>query len=184
MKNLLFLLLPAFIIACGGGVEQYRASVETLVTQWDSTTASVTELSSNISNDLSEISKSASELTISEEAMAKMKPEQVTEWQTAQQNFTQSLQGYAPLRTEIGEFTKAWGEEATKVQSLKEGLESGQLPADVATQVDSLNTLITQAKENVATWQAKYAEVKAAAMGGLETLKSTHATLVAETPAK
>ena len=185
MKNLFFLLLlPALIMSCGGGVEQYRAGVEELTTSWDSATASVTELQNNIATDLANISKEASTLNIPAEAMAKLKPEQATEWQTAQNNFTQALQGFAPIRTEIGEFTKAWSEESQKVQALKEGLEAGTLDATATTQINDLAALIPQAKERVAGWQAAYAEAKSKTETALGELKAKFDQLNAAMPVK
>jgi chromosome segregation ATPase len=184
MKKLLFLLLPAFMMSCGSGVEQYRASIEELSTAWDSTTAAVTEIQSNIGEDLSTISKTASQLRLSDETVAKLSPEQATEWQNAQSNFTQALQAYAPIRTEIGEFTNAWGEETAKLQSLKDGLAAGTLDATATTQINELTTLIAQAKERVSGWKEAYASAKTNTEAALAALKTKYDELSAAVPAK
>jgi chromosome segregation ATPase len=184
MKNLFFLLLPAFIMSCGSGVEQYRASIEDLSTAWDSTTAQVTEMQSNIGEDLASFSKSASELRLSDETVAKLKPEQATAWQGAQSNFTQALQAFAPIRTEIGEFTNAWGQEAAKLQALKDGLAAGTLDATATTQVSELTALVAQAKERIAGWKTAYAQAKTSTEAALAALKTKHAELSAAVPAK
>jgi len=185
MKNLFFLmLLPALIMSCGSGVEQYRGGVEELTTAWDSATSSVTELQSNLATDLANISKEAGALGMSTETLAKLKPELVNEWQTAQNNFTQALQGFAPIRTEIGEFTKAWGEESMKVKALSDGLAAGKLDETTTTQISELTTLVSQAKERVAGWQTAYADAKSNTETALGALKAKYDQLSAAVPAK
>ena len=183
MKKLFFLLLPALIMSCGG-VEQHRASIEALATGWDAATAAVTELGNNIATDLSNYGKVASEVSFDEATTAKLTPEQITEWGNARQNFAESLQGYAPLRTEITEFSKVWSEQAVKVQELQDGLAGGKLEGDVAGKVAELNTLVTQANEKVTAWQAAYGDAKAKAESGLNSLRETYAAIAANIPAK
>jgi hypothetical protein len=184
MQRFLLLLLPAFIISCASGVEQYRTGIETLGIQWDSTTAMATELANNISGSLSEYSTSASALQVSNEVMAKLKPGQTEAWDAAKSAFNQALQGFAPLRTELGEFVNAWGAEGSKVQALKDGLAAGSLEGDVAGQLGELNTLIAQAGEKLPAWTAQYEQAKTTADEALKTLKSAHDAVIAAVPGK
>lgn len=184
MKKMFFLLLPVFMVACGGGVEQYRAGIETLATDWDATTSAVTEFSSTIGNDLSSFSQLAGSMQLSEDVTKALKPEQATQWQGAQAAFTQALQAFAPLRTKVGEFTKTWGEKAAEVQALKDGLAAGKLEGDVAGQIASLTTLVTQAKDSLTGWQTEHAAAKTGAQTAADALKALYDTLNAAAPAK
>ncbi len=180
---MLLLFLPAVLLSCAG-VEQYRAGIEALSTDWTAATASVTELASNITSSLSDYSKMAGQYKLSDDVLAKLKPDQKSTWETAQNDFVQSLQGFAPIRTEIAEFTKTWGEESTKVQALTDGLASGKLEGDVNTQVNDLNTLIAQAKDKVTAWQSAYDAAKTKTEAALDNMKSVFASLSAPATAK
>lgn len=179
MKNLLFLLLPAFLFACGG-VEKHRASIESLDTNWDSTTTAVTEFSNTMNSDLATFSRTAADMRFSEEALKKLKPEQVTAWQNAQSAFAQSLQAFAPIRTQVAEFNKSWQAKATEVQALKDNLAAGTLEGDVATQVADLNALVAKANESLASWKTAHAAAKSRAQAAADALKAQYDTLSAQ----
>lgn len=184
MKKLLFLLLPVVLFSCGKGVEQYRAGIETLATDWDATTSAVTEFTNTLNSDLSSFSQLAGSLRLSDEVQSKLKPEQATQWQEAQAAFTQALQGFAPIRTQVAEFSKAWGEKAAEVQALKDGLAAGKIEGDVNAKVTELTALVAQAKEQLAGWQTAHAAAKAATQTAGDAMKATYEALNAAVPAK
>ena len=184
MKKLFILLLPVIMFACGKGVEQYRAGIEALAADWDATTSAVTEFSSTIAGDLSNFTQLSGSLQLSADVQKKLKPEQVTEWQNAQAAFAQALQPFAPLRTQVGEFTKTWGDKTAEVQALKDGLAAGKLEGDVTGQIDSLTTFVAQAKESLTGWQTSHAAAKSGAQAAGDALKAVYDKLNAEAAAK
>lgn len=177
MKKMLFLLLPVLMVACGGGVEQYRAGIETLTADWDATTSAVTEFSNSVAGDLSSFSQLAGSLQLSEDVVKKLKPEQTTQWQNAQGALTQALQAFAPIRTQVGEFSKSWGEKAVEVQALKDGLAAGKLEGDVTGQIAGLTALVAQAKESLAGWQTAHTAAKSQSQSAADALKALYDTL-------
>ena len=178
MKNLFFLLLPAFLFSCGG-VDQYRASIESLAADWDSTTTAVTEFGNALNSDLESFSRTSAELRFDDETLKKLKPEQATALQNAQSALAQSLQAFAPIRTQVAEFTKSWQEKAAEVQALQDGLAAGKLEGNVATQVADLNALVTQANESLTSWKTAHAAAKTGAQAAADSLKSTYDSLLA-----
>lgn len=177
MKKLLFLLLPVVLFSCGKGVEQHRASIETLATDWDATTSAVTEFQNTLNGDLSSFSQLAGSLRLGDDVKMKLKPEQVAQWDASQGAFTQALQGFAPIRTQVAEFSKAWGEKAVEVQALKDGLAAGKLEGDVNAKVAELSALVAQAKEQLAGWQAAHAAAKSATQTAGDAMKVSFETL-------
>jgi hypothetical protein len=171
MKKVFLLLLPVIIFACGKGVEQYRAGIEALATDWDATTSAVNEFASSMGGDLANFSQLLGALRLSDDVQKKLKPEQATEWQNAQSAVTQALQAYAPIRTQVAEFKKAWDEKAAEVTTLKDGLAAGKLEGDVTAQITSLTTLVTQAKESLTGWQTAQAAAKTQTQGAADALK-------------
>jgi hypothetical protein len=107
MKNVFFLFLAVILFACGG-VGKYKASVDALAANWDSTTTAVTDFSTTLNNDLGSFSKMAADLRFDDATQKKLTAEQTTAWQSAQSAFAQALQSFAPIRTQVAEFTKAW----------------------------------------------------------------------------
>jgi hypothetical protein len=176
MKKLYFLLLPILMYSCSG-VEQYRAGIENLVTDWDSTTTRVVDLTSALAGDMAMFSQMGSKMNLTEDVLSKLKPEQVIEWQAVRSAFGQAMNGFASIRTEMGEFSKAWGEKANEVKALKDGLGSGKLEGDITRQISGLTTLVTQAKESLSQWQTAYASAKAQAETAGSALKSTFESL-------
>jgi hypothetical protein len=184
MKKLFLLLLPVVLFSCGKGVEQYRAGIEGLAADWDATSTAVTDFTNTLNGDLSSFSQLAGSLRLSEDVQKKLKPEQATQWQAAQTAFTQALQAFAPIRTQVAEFTKAWGEKAPEVQALKDGLAAGKLEGDVTAQIAGLTTLVTQAKESLTGWQTAHAAAKSGTQTAADAMKTLYETLSADTAAK
>ena len=183
MKKLFFLLLPFVLFACGKGVEQYRGAIEGLGSEWDATTSAITEFANNLNTDLSNFSQMAGAMNLSEDVQKKLKPEQATEWQTVRAAFSQALQAFAPIRTQVGEFTKTWGEKAAEVQALKDGLASGKLEGDVNANVEAIKTHITLGKESLEAWKKAHNDAKAQAQSAADNMKAVYDKLNAA-PAK
>lgn len=184
MKKLILLLLPLVIFACGKGVEQYRAGIETLSAEWDATSSAVSDFTKTLNGDLSSFSQLAGQMRLSEDVQKNLKPEQATQWQAAQGAFTQALQAFAPIRTQVAEFTKAWGDKAAEVQALKDGLAAGKLEGDVPAQLEGLNALVTQAKASLAGWQTAHAAAKSSTQAAADAMKTTFDALNAAPVAK
>lgn len=184
MKRLLLMLIPVLAAACGSGVEQYRAGIEALSSNWVSATSKATELNDDVTTSLSDLARAASVLRPSAEELAALDADQKRQWESAKDSFNQALQAFAPLRSEIGQLINNWGTETEKVQALKDGLANGKLEGDVLGRIGELNTLASQATDKIAAWRATYDQTNAAADAALNMLKESFTTVNSSAPAK
>lgn len=159
MKKLLFFLLPLLVFACKG-VEQHRAGIEELSTNWDNTTTAITDFQAQVSSDLTNYTKALAAVQPDEASRAKMTPEQVTVWEASQKTVTDALGAYAPLQKTVNDFAATWSEKSAEVTALKDGLASGKIEGDVDAKLAELNAMIATANENLTAWKASYATIK------------------------
>lgn len=164
MKKLFLFALPLLLISCKG-VEQYRAGIEELAGNWDTTTKAVTDFSASVSNDLTGYTQALAGVKLDDMVAKKLKPEQTASFEAAQKAVTDALGGYAPLQQTINDFVKTWSEKAADVTALKDGLNAGKIDGDVTAKLAELGGLVTTANDNLKTWQDSYASVK----GGVDT---------------
>jgi hypothetical protein len=178
MKKLFFLLLPLLIFACKGA-EQYRAGIEEVSGNWDTTTKAISDFSAMVSTDMTNYTKALGTMHVDEEAAKKMKPEQMTAQDAAQKTAMDALSAYTPLQKAINDFLQTWTEKTADVNSLKDGLAKGKIEGDVNAKLTELRNMITTANENLTAWKSSYATVKngvATALGNLQQTMSSTAT--------
>lgn len=164
MKKLFLFALPLLLISCKG-VEQYRAGIEELSGNWDTTTKAVTDFSATVSNDLTSYTTALAGVKLDDMVAKKLKPEQTASFEAAQKAVTDALGAYAPLQQNINDFVKTWSEKSAEVTALKDGLAAGKIDGDVTAKLAELGGLVTTANDNLKAWQGSYATVK----GGVDT---------------
>jgi len=170
MKKLSLFLLPLLMFACKG-VEQHRASITELSTNWDNTTKAITDFQAMVSADLTNYTKALAAMQPDEASRAKMKPEQVITWEASQKTVTDALGAYAPLQKTINDFVGTWSAKSAEVTALRDGLEKGKIEGDVNAKVTELNAMIATANENLNAWKASYSTIRGsvdAAFAGLQ----------------
>ena len=159
MKKRFLFALPLLMISCKG-VEQYRAGIEELSGNWDTTTKAVTDFSGLVSSDLTNYTQALAGVTVDDMTAKKMKPEQTAALDAAKKAVTDALGAYAPLQQTINEFATMWTEKSAAVTALKDGLAAGKIEGDVTAQLTELGGLVTTANDNLKAWQASYGTVK------------------------
>jgi hypothetical protein len=182
MKKLFFFALPLFLISCKG-VEQYRAGIEELSGNWDTTTKAVTDFAGMVSNDLSNYTQAAAAANVDEATAAKLKPEQKTALETAQKGVSDALAAYPPLQQTIADFVTTWNEKSAEVTALKDGLAAGKIEGDVSAKLAELGGMVTTANDNLKAWAGSYETVKGqvdAAMANLNQVVSGMAAPMAK----
>lgn len=182
MKKLFFFLLPLLVVFSCKSVEQYRAGIEEVSGNWDSTTKALSDFSAMVSSDMTNYTKAMGTMQLDEATTAKLKPEQQQAWTAAQKGVADALGAYAPLQKTIGDFMKTWTEKSADVNALKEGLAKGKLEGDVNAKLNELKGLITTANENLAAWKASYNTVKNGVGAALANLQQVHASLMPPPP--
>jgi hypothetical protein len=160
MKKLFFLALPLLLVSCKG-VEQYRAGIEELAGNWDSTTEALTQFSGMLSTDLSSYTNSFAAMQPDEAAMASLNPEQKAAIETSRDGVVEALKAYPTLQTSIKDFVNTWTEKSAVLTSLKDGLAAGKIEGDVTAQLSDLSTMVTTATENLDSWKGSHETIQA-----------------------
>lgn len=159
MKKLLFLALPLLLFSCKG-VEQYRAGIEELAGNWDSTTTTITDFSGMVSAELTKYTNSFAAMQPDEATLAGLKPEQKSAIESTRMAVVEALKGYPALQKNIKEFVDTWTEKSETLTSLKDGLAAGKIEGDVTAKLSELSGMVTTANENVETWKGTHDTIK------------------------
>ncbi|HXR81820.1 MAG TPA: hypothetical protein VN763_12910, partial [Saprospiraceae bacterium] len=102
MKKLFLFALPLVLLVACKGVEQYRAGIEELSGNWDTTTKAITDFAGMVSSDMTNYSQAVNSMPAIDEATAKkMKPEQTAAIEAAKKGVNDALAAYAPLQQTI-----------------------------------------------------------------------------------
>jgi hypothetical protein len=176
MKKLFFLALPLLLVSCKG-VEQYRAGIEELAGNWDSTTEAITQFSGMLSTDLSSYTNSFAAMQPDEAALASLKPEQKEAIETSRNAVVEALKAYPTLQTSVKEFVNTWTEKSGVLTSLKDGLAAGKIEGDVTSQLSDLSSLVTTANENLDSWKGSHETIQATLQNAMSKFSEAMASL-------
>jgi hypothetical protein len=168
MKKLFLFALPLLLISCKG-VEQYRAGIEELSGNWETTTKAVSDFSGMVSNDLTNYTQGLAAMKVDEATSKKMKPEQTAAFEAAKKGVLDALSAYGPFQQTINDFVSNWTTKAADVQALKDGLAAGKIEGDVTAKLAELGGMVTTANDSLKSWQDAYAGLK----GGVDSAMTT-----------
>lgn len=162
MRKLFLFAIVAFVLTSCSNVGKYKEAIETLSSDWESTTSQVTGAVDQITQ-AQEMAKSAlASMNPSEEVAATLNEEQTGKLNILKQATQAQMGDLGTLAQQAFEFVTKWQSEGEKLTALKDGLSSGKLPGDVQGTIDSLKGLISTAGENVTTWTGKVDAAKQA----------------------
>jgi len=178
MKNLFFFLLPLLLIACKG-VDQYRAPIEELSGNWDTTTKAITDFQAQVSSELTSYTQALAKMQPDDATKMKLTPDQVGAWENSQKAVTDALGAYAPMQKTINDFVQTWSEKSAEVTALKDGLAAGKIEGDVNAKITELNAMVATGNENLTAWRASYATVKSSVDASFNALQQLYGTLSA-----
>ncbi len=160
MKKLFFFIaLPLLLVSCKG-VEQYKAGIDELAGNWDTTTKAITEFSGKVSSDLSNYTQTLAGMRLDDKVAAKLSTDQTSSLETAQKAVIDALGGYPPLQKKINEFVTTWTEKSGMLTTLKDGLAAGKIEGDVPAQISELGNLVTTANDNLSSWKESYTTIQ------------------------
>ena len=147
------------LMACDS-VEQYREAIDGLSTDWDATTSTVTALAEKVGAEKSTFLEMLGGMNVTEEITNQVGEEtanKLTELKSQFEGFGGNFDG---ITSQISSFVGGWTEKAGTLESLKEGLSSGDLSgvSDVLGTIGSLKEAITGAKSKVTEWTGKLDE--------------------------
>ncbi|MCB0578773.1 MAG: hypothetical protein KDD10_05625 [Phaeodactylibacter sp.] len=155
MRKLILLSVLAVALASCSNVGKYKDAIESLSSDWESTTSQVTAVVDQINQAQAQAKSALEGMNPSEEVVAAFTDEQKTKLASLKQAVQGQMSDLGALSQQAFEFVSKWQEEGQKLTALKDGLASGKLPGDVQATIDSLKGLIGTAKENATTWAGK-----------------------------
>jgi len=164
MRRLILFLVAASLFSCDS-VEQHRAAIETLATNWDNATNTVTALAGDIGTAKTDWVNQLASMAVSDEHKANMDEAvqtQLTELQATAETHTSAFDA---LTGEIGTFVEEWTTKGEAVTALKDGLASGSISPDLIAQIPALTEAVTAAGASVEGWTGKFTDVKTACAG-------------------
>lgn len=160
-KLILFTILAIALTSCSN-VGKYKEAIDTLSSNWESTTSEVTSAVDQITQ-AQEMAKSAlASMNPPAEVAATLNEEQTGKLNLLKQATQAQMGDLGALAQQAFEFVTEWQAEGEKLTALKDGLSSGKLPGDVQGTIDSLKGLVDTAGENVTTWTGKVNAAKEA----------------------
>lgn len=164
MKKVIAFFAPVlFLVACGGGVDQYKPAIEELSANWDNATSAVSEFSKMISEEQTALVNLSNSLQVVPETMAKWDEATTSQFANIKGAAETSTNNVAQIAAQVNEFLTSWNEKSQQLQTLKDGLMAGKIEGDVQTQIAALSAAATDATAQLDSWKTKFTEIQAAA---------------------
>lgn len=175
MRNLLFLFLGLSLFACKSELQKNKATIETLATDWQAATNSVTELNQALTADLTEYSAAGKDFVLSEEAIAGLKGDAADQYNTALANFKLATnESYGAMLSELNKFVEDWTTKTGQLTALTDGLKSGKFDGDITATITSLTSELENANNLVASFNEKKGSLKTEANSATEKLRMAY----------
>lgn len=177
MKNLIVLFTLVSLISCKNSVETYRAGIEELASNWDATTASVTEFAGQVQAAASGQTEKLASMVIEESVFSKLKPEAQAKFNDAKMAAESTTSGYSNILSDLNSFVTDWTANAAQLTTLKDGLAAGKIEGDVAAQIASLTSMVTDGQAKLESFKGAFGTAQNAATTATDGLAAVIAEL-------
>ncbi|PHN04128.1 hypothetical protein CRP01_23310 [Flavilitoribacter nigricans DSM 23189 = NBRC 102662] len=145
------------MISCSEG-EDLREPVVDLTTEWDNTTAVITQFINTLQRAQQEMQNQFAEMAVPEElTLNEQSQTQVTE---LRDNFQEELSSLTDLSGEISGFIGAWQSKAEKLTDLNVGLETGDLGSDSRSTLEELQETVEQGRNELESWKGELEDIQ------------------------
>lgn len=161
MKKILLAAVAGLILVACNNTAKFKAPIESLATQWDSTTTVVANFATMLTQEIANVQAMASGMTVTDEAKAKLDDAGKAKLAEIETGWAAESAGLNAANEEVTAFVTAWGEKAQKLNALKEGLAAGKLGKETDATIAELTTAVTDAGTSVAAWTEKVNAAKA-----------------------
>ncbi len=152
MRKLIFLSILALAFTACNNVGKFKESIESLSSDWESTTSQVMAVVDQVSQAQTQAKSAMETMQPSEELAAQLNEEQKDKIGELQQKVQEQMATLGDLSKEAFEFVNKWQENGEKLEALEEGLSSGNLPSDAQSTIDELRAMVETANEKVSSW--------------------------------
>ena len=158
-KLFVFVVLSLITLSCGQ-VEKQREAITSLATEWDSTTQVVAAFTSELKLETANWQRMYDDMFSRVTVSETMSDEAKAETEQLKQAWQAHGAAFQGLQTEVNGFLKSWEEKTAEVTALKEGLETGQAPAELTEQVNTLRESLSTVPTTLETWKKALQETK------------------------
>ncbi len=153
MKNLLFVsALLMTMISCNS-VEQYRAPIEALTTEWSKAGEAVMNIAGSVDGSVTFMNTFVDSFKI--DSTKKWSKNALMTMDSMRVAFTAQHNGVTGLASEIAEFKTKWTTMTADVDALTTGLKNGKLEGDVMVKINDLTTNAQLAMTQTEGWNKK-----------------------------
>jgi flagellar biosynthesis/type III secretory pathway protein FliH len=161
-KVLAFLAVTIVLASCGGNTAKFKPMIEELAANWDNTTSAVTEFSTMVKNEQSEVLNLANNLQVDPAVMEKWDEGATSKYNNIQSMTQSSSNSLASISSELDAFVTSWMEKSKELQALKDGLAAGKLEGDVQGKINALTTTVSEATTKLESWKDQFGKIKSA----------------------
>jgi len=154
---LLFSAIALAFVSCKN-MEKFRAPIEGLTTNWDSTTSMLTDFISTLQNAQQELQSKYAQLTIPEGVA--LSEESAQQFADLKKNYNLHLGDLTELGQEVNDFVSDWQSQADNLTALKNDLSTGALGSETMEKVENLESTVESAKTSVEDWQGELEDVR------------------------
>lgn len=161
-KFFLFVVLTFTLASCSN-VGKYAEPIANLASDWDSTAALVTDLSSKVTAAQNGWNTMKAGMQITEELKSSLGEEalgQLTQLIAGNSGISSAFSG---LSGDVVGFLSNWEEKGKLLTGLKDGLAAGKLEGDVDGTIAQLTSLVTEGKDKVTGWTETLSSTQSAA---------------------
>ncbi|MEP7196784.1 MAG: hypothetical protein ABI851_09695 [Saprospiraceae bacterium] len=150
MKNLLLLILPCCMMLSCKNVDQYRAPIESLTSEWAKAGEAVMATGSSIGTASTFLNSMVDSFKI--DSTKKWSKNAMMSMDSMKQAFMAQVQGISGLISEVSDFRAKWMTMSADVEALNSGLKNGKLEGDVMAKINDLKSNCAMAMTQSEAW--------------------------------
>ena len=178
MKKLLFLLPFTLFVACDN-VGKYAEAITSLAGEWDGATEAVTGLLGNITTAQGGITEMLGGMNISEELQGSLAADVLGQLTGFKDQVSSQGNALSGILEQVNAFKGQWEEKGQALQGLKDGLEGGEMPADIEGTISSLKEMIATGTTKVGEWGPQVEEAQSGAKSAFDQFTTLLASVTA-----
>lgn len=164
------MVLAGVIFTSCNNIENLREPIESLASDWEGTTAQVTEFLGTLQQSQTTLQDRFAKMVVPEGLMLDEDNRQHVE--ALREGYQEQLAGLSDLSQTVNDFVGQWQEKTGVLQQLREGLSAGTLDTDAMAMVTDLQSVATEAKEGLEEWQGDVADISENSAGIFEEFRA------------
>ncbi len=151
------LLLAVVAWACSNvSVDEYREPIQNLSSEYDETGEAVMAFSDSLRQGQLDLQATVNEMQLTTDQKRALSDAQKERYDTVRQKITEKIETYRDLQQNLRSFVEEWNQQGNTLNTLKSGLQQGDLPSETPEQVGELKQVVSEAKTKLDDWKSTY----------------------------